>query len=109
MVDSTPDPRSRSRARRRWIVGENFQAAKGHAGLDEHQVRRWSSWHQWTTMAMLAHAFLTVLAIVMDAAGSTTDEAGLIAVTLAEARRRFTTLLARTTATTEQILAWSRW
>ena len=41
--------------------------------------------------------------------GPTTDEAGLIAVTLAEARRLFTTLLAHTTATTEQILAWSRW
>ncbi|MFF3400369.1 hypothetical protein ACFYW6_17790 [Streptomyces sp. NPDC002659] len=34
---------------------------------------------------------------------------GRIAVTLAETRRLFTTLLARTTATTEQILAWSRW
>ncbi|MGE5289018.1 MAG: hypothetical protein ACM3ML_17820 [Micromonosporaceae bacterium] len=45
----------------------------------------------------------------MNAAGPTTDEAGLIAVTLAEARRLFTTLLARATATTEQILAWSRW
>ena len=58
---------------------------------------------------LLADAFLTVLATVMNAAGPTTDEAGLIAVTLAEARRLFTTLLAQTTATTEQILAWSRW
>ena len=45
----------------------------------------------------------------MNAAGPTTDEAGLVAVTLAEAHRLFTTLLARTIATTEQILAWSRW
>ncbi|MCX4586192.1 hypothetical protein [Streptomyces sp. NBC_01481] len=46
-------------------------------------------------MAMLAHAFLTVPATVMNAAGPTTDEAGLTAVTLAEARRLFTTHLAR--------------
>ena len=29
-------------------------------GLDQHQVRRWTSWHRWTTLAMLAHAFLAV-------------------------------------------------
>jgi hypothetical protein len=56
---------------------------------------------------MLAHAFLTILAGVMNEAEP--DQAGLIAVTLAEARRLFTTLLARTAATAEQILSWSRW
>ncbi|MDR0345093.1 MAG: hypothetical protein LBI49_18675 [Nocardiopsaceae bacterium] len=34
----------------------------GLAGLDQHQVRRWNSWHRWTTLAMLASAFLAVLA-----------------------------------------------
>jgi len=28
---------------------ESFQAAKGLTGLDQHQVRRWTSWHRWTT------------------------------------------------------------
>ncbi|MFF1744092.1 transposase [Streptomyces mirabilis] len=45
-------------AGRRWTVEETFQAAKGLAGLDEHQVRRWTSWHRWVTLAMLAHGFL---------------------------------------------------
>ncbi|GAA2238277.1 hypothetical protein GCM10010104_36650 [Streptomyces indiaensis] len=36
----------------------NFQAGKGLAGLDEHQVRRYVSWSRWVTLAMLAHAFL---------------------------------------------------
>lgn len=40
---------------------ETFQAEKGLAGLDEHQVRRYSSWIRWVTLAMLAHAFLTVV------------------------------------------------
>lgn len=49
-------------AGRRWTVEETFQASKGLTGLDEHQVRRWTSWHRWVTLAMLAHAFLTVTA-----------------------------------------------
>ena len=47
-------------AGQRWRIEESFQAAKGLAGLDQHQVRRWTSWHRWTTLAMLAHAFLAV-------------------------------------------------
>ena len=46
----------------RWSTEENFQAGKGLAGLDEHQVRTWTSWHRWVTLAMLALAFLTVAA-----------------------------------------------
>ncbi len=41
---------------------ETFQAAKGLAGLDEHQVRRCTSWYRWVTLSMLAHAFLAVIA-----------------------------------------------
>ena len=32
------------------------------AELDEHQVRRWSFWYRWTTLAMPAAAFLTIAA-----------------------------------------------
>ena len=47
-------------AGQRWRIEESFQTAKGLTGLDQHQVRRWTSWHRWTTLAMLAHAFLAV-------------------------------------------------
>jgi hypothetical protein len=57
-------------AGRRWTAEETFQAAKGLAGLDEHQARRWTSWHRWTTPAMLAHAFLAVTAAI-ERAGTT--------------------------------------
>ncbi|GFH34027.1 hypothetical protein SCWH03_02320 [Streptomyces pacificus] len=40
---------------------ETFQAGKGLAGLDEHQVRRFTSWSRWVTLVMLAHAFLAVV------------------------------------------------
>src|SRR5699024_9396178 len=48
-------------AGQRWKVEEAFQASKGLTGLDEHQVvRRWTSWHRWATLTMLAHAFLAI-------------------------------------------------
>jgi hypothetical protein len=43
----------------RWKV-EAFQSGKALVGLDEHQVRRYTSWQRWTVLAMLAHAFLTI-------------------------------------------------
>lgn len=43
----------------RWAVEENFQQGKGLAGLDEHQMRIWCSWHRRILFAMLAYAFLT--------------------------------------------------
>ena len=49
-------------AGRRWTIEESFQAGKGLTGLDAHQVRRWTSWHRWTVLAMLARAFLAVTA-----------------------------------------------
>ena len=44
----------------RWAIEESFQTAKGEVGLDQYQVRRWDSWYRHITLAMLAHAFLTV-------------------------------------------------
>jgi hypothetical protein len=46
----------------RYPGEENFQAGKGLVGLDEHQVRHWTPWYRWVTLAMLALAFLSVAA-----------------------------------------------
>ena len=46
---------------------EDFQTGKELAGLDRHQVRRWTSWHRWATLALLVHAFLTVTRAVEHA------------------------------------------
>jgi hypothetical protein len=45
-------------AARRWKIEESFQTTKTCHGLDQHQVRRWRSWHRWTTLVICAHAFL---------------------------------------------------
>ncbi|MDQ4103766.1 MAG: hypothetical protein M3186_08690 [Actinomycetota bacterium] len=42
---------------RRWTIEESFQAAKGLAGVDNHQAGRWLAWRCWTLLAMLAHAY----------------------------------------------------
>ena len=44
----------------RWAIEESFQCAKGEVGLDHYEVRRWPGWYRHITLALLAHAFLTV-------------------------------------------------
>jgi SRSO17 transposase len=46
----------------RWAIEECFQTAKNEVGLDQYQVRRYDGWHRHITLAMLAHAYLTVTA-----------------------------------------------
>jgi SRSO17 transposase len=44
----------------RWAIEECFQTAKNEVGLDHYQVRRYDAWYRHITLAMLAHAYLTV-------------------------------------------------
>lgn len=46
----------------RWPIEECFQAGKGQVGLDNYQVRLYHAWYRHMTMAMLAQAFLAVIA-----------------------------------------------
>jgi SRSO17 transposase len=94
-------------AGQRWRIEESFQAAKSLTGLDQHQVRRWTSWHRWTTLAMLAHAFLAVATATERHSQPTPT--GLIMLTVNEFRRLFDALLLVTTHTVTGLLAWSRW
>ena len=47
-------------AGRRWGIEESFAIAKSEAGLDEHQVRRWTAWYRHAILSTLAAAFLAV-------------------------------------------------
>lgn len=94
-------------AGQRWKVEEAFQASKGLTGLDHHQVRRWTSWHRWVTLAMLAHAFLAVAtAAERDTAPA---PAGLIELTVNEFRRLLEALLLPPLHATTTVWDWSRW
>jgi SRSO17 transposase len=45
----------------RWSIESCFESGKGEAGLDDYEVRKWASWYRHITLAMLAHAYLTVV------------------------------------------------
>jgi SRSO17 transposase len=94
-------------AGRRWTTEENFQAGKGLAGLDEHQVRRWTSWYRWTTLAMLAAAFLTTAAITEHARHPAPD--GQVTLTRNEIAWLLSALINRPAPGRPHRLAWSAW
>jgi SRSO17 transposase len=45
----------------RWAIEESFETAKGEVGLAHYEVRSWQGWYRHVTLALLAHAYLTVL------------------------------------------------
>jgi SRSO17 transposase len=89
----------------RWSTEENFQAGKGLTGLDEHQVRTWTSWHRWATLAMLALAFLTVTAAAEHAHP---PPPGMIPLTRNEIARLLTAPPTGPGGTRSR-LSWSAW
>jgi SRSO17 transposase len=91
----------------RWTIEENFQASKGLTGLDEHQVRRWTSWYRWVTLAILASAFLTVAAVAEHARSPA--PAGHIPLTRNEIASLFTSLVIRPAHGTPHRMRWSNW
>jgi len=94
-------------AGRRWTIEENIQAGKGLAGLDEHQVRTWTSWHRWVTLAMLAAAFLAIAAAAERRRDPPPD--GQIPLTRNEIATLFASLIIRPPAGTGHRLRWSTW
>ena len=47
-------------AGKRWAIEMAFEEAKGEAGLDEYEVRKWESWYRHVTLSLMAHAYLVV-------------------------------------------------
>jgi len=95
----------------RWIVEESFQAAKSQVGLDQHQVRRWRSWHRFATLALAALAVLAIC--VADAAARDPDQTrptdiGLIKLTVNEVRRLINTFIIRPISDLAHRLHWSQ-
>ena len=48
-------------AGQRWAVEECFEIAKSDCGLDDYEVRNWPGWYRHITLALWAHAYLTVM------------------------------------------------
>ena len=90
----------------RWTTEENFQAGKGLTGLDEHQVRRWDSWYRWTTLAMLALAFLSITAASEHTSPPPADQ---IPLTRNEIAALFSALIIAPVTDASHRLRWSDW
>jgi SRSO17 transposase len=91
----------------RWNVEEDFQTGKELTALDEHQVRRWTSWYRWVTLAMLAAAVLTIAAATEHAGNPA--PAGLIPLTRNEIAHLLATVIIRPVHDPSHRLRWSRW
>jgi SRSO17 transposase len=48
-------------AGRRWTIEECIELAKGEVGLDQYEVRNFTGWYRHVTLALFAHAYLTVI------------------------------------------------
>ncbi|MFD0973768.1 IS701 family transposase [Plantactinospora endophytica] len=91
----------------RWTVEEAFQAAKSQVGLDQHQVRRWDSWHRFTTLALAALAVLAICAA--DATHNDPTDTGLIKLTVNEVRRLINACIIWPISDLAHRLHWSGW
>lgn len=89
----------------RWCVEECFRAGKDEVGLDQHQVRKWTSWYRYTTLAMFAHAILAVIA-AHERARRHRPGNGLIALTVNEIRHLFAKLI---TSAVRNVSYWQHW
>lgn len=45
----------------RWAIETCIEEAKGEVGLDQYEVRKWDGWYRHITLALFAHAMLTVI------------------------------------------------
>lgn len=92
----------------RWCIETCCQTAKGAVGLDEHQVRRWDSWYRYTTLVMLAHAALTMIA-ARERDRPQPEDQPLIPLTVNEIRHLVAKLVRNTVHTINHRVGWSRW
>ncbi|WP_375733818.1 hypothetical protein [Polymorphospora lycopeni] len=71
------------------LCEELFQTGKGQVGLHHYQVRGWTGWHRFITLAMPALAVLTTLAATRQPA----SDPEITALPVAEIRRLLNALV----------------
>ncbi len=83
-----PLPKLIAIASARWKIEEDHQLSKQAAGLDAGQVIRWTSWHRWTAICLLAYLYLAVaVALQRQQEASSGLDTGLIPITTPELLR----------------------
>jgi hypothetical protein len=110
----TPHPVSLARlisvAVTRWKIEEDHQLTKQVTRLDSGQVTTWTSWHRWTAISLLAHAFLAVATALQRARDGSPGELELIPVTIPELLRHLRgTVIPEPRRDKAHRDAWSLW
>jgi SRSO17 transposase len=95
----------------RWRIEEDHQLAKQSTGLDAGQVIRWTSWHRWTAICLLAYIYLAIaVALQREQDASSGLDAGLIPVTVPELLRLLRgTIIPPPRRDRAHRLHWSAW
>ena len=93
----------------RWAIEETFQTGKTEVGPDHYQVRRYDGWYRHMTLAMFAHAFLTVTRATSAGIGGARTRPEPHPLTVPEVRRLLSTLIWNRPATPNATLNWSVW
>ncbi|WP_455770470.1 IS701 family transposase [Streptomyces cinereoruber] len=94
----------------RWRIEEDFQTAKHTTGLDKGQVTTWTSWHRWSTAALVAYAFLAVTAALERDTPNDHQRIDLIPLTCHELLRLLRLLiLPAPRRDIGHVLHWSAW
>jgi SRSO17 transposase len=94
----------------RWKIEEIFEAAKGEIGLDQYEVRLWTCWYRHVTLAMLAHAYRTVVrahVALEEPCLALESMAGLLPLTVPEIRHLLWQVVWPFQPRLERVLAWS--
>ncbi|WP_338673842.1 hypothetical protein V1460_12730 [Streptomyces sp. SCSIO 30461] len=96
-----------------WRTEDDFQDAKEICHLDKGQVTCWNSWHRWSVIAMVTHAFLATAAALERTAQTTRNdpaEADLVPLSSHELLRLLRALiLPPPRRDREHLLWWSTW
>lgn len=92
-----------------WCVlrepdGQSRKVSRPAKGLDQYQCRKWTAWYRFTTLAMLALATLTAIAVACPPPPSE-----LIPLTIPEIRRLINLLILHQPPNISQALRWSYW
>jgi SRSO17 transposase len=95
----------------RWRIEEDHQLVKQTCGLDKGQVSRWTSWHRWSAMCLLAYLFLAVaLARQRHLDGGLPDQLELAPIAIPELLRQLRDIVIPAPLREQaHKLAWSLW
>jgi SRSO17 transposase len=94
----------------RWHIEEDFQLTKRTVGLDQGQVRTWTSWHRRSAAALTAYAFLVAGALLENQAAGNDEDTHLVPVSCPELQHLLTaTVLPAPRRDPGHVQRWSHW